>query len=126
MGKANMAPLGDARWHKFESVELPNGDNVGVATAWEKPDRDPVKMAQAEALFLCLLDKLTGQGRTVNPTSGPTFAPTVFAKEKEAREAKMTVKGFKEAMQRLFDQNLIRVEEGRSEGRHPIKCIVRV
>jgi hypothetical protein len=36
-GKANMAPPSAAKWHKFTSVELPNTDNVGVATAWTFP-----------------------------------------------------------------------------------------
>ncbi|WP_339033628.1 AAA family ATPase [Bradyrhizobium symbiodeficiens] len=44
-GKANMAPLGERRWFKLESVSLgngtgfyPEGDNVGVVTAWKPPD----------------------------------------------------------------------------------------
>ena len=36
-GKANMAPPSAARWRKFVGVDLPNGDNVGVVTAWEYP-----------------------------------------------------------------------------------------
>jgi AAA domain/Bifunctional DNA primase/polymerase, N-terminal len=36
-GKANMAPPSAARWRKFASVELPNGDNVGVVTPWAYP-----------------------------------------------------------------------------------------
>ena len=36
-GKANMAPPTAARWYKFIGVELPNGDNVGVATHWVFP-----------------------------------------------------------------------------------------
>ena len=36
-GKANMAPPAAARWYKFESIELPNGDSVGVATSWHHP-----------------------------------------------------------------------------------------
>ncbi|MFZ5675868.1 MAG: AAA family ATPase [Pseudomonadota bacterium] len=38
-GKANLAPPADkTTWHQIESVELPNGDNVGVVTSWKWPD----------------------------------------------------------------------------------------
>ena len=44
-GKANMAPLGERTWFRLESVLLgngtglyPEGDNVGVATAWKPPN----------------------------------------------------------------------------------------
>jgi hypothetical protein len=44
-GKANMAPLGDRKWFKLESIKLgnstplyPHGDDVGVVTVWVPPD----------------------------------------------------------------------------------------
>jgi hypothetical protein len=44
-GKANMAPLGERKWFKLESVLLgngtelyPDGDSVGVITKWTPPD----------------------------------------------------------------------------------------
>jgi hypothetical protein len=44
-GKANMAPLGERKWHKLASVDLgnssnlyPDGDNVGVVTKWKPPN----------------------------------------------------------------------------------------
>jgi AAA domain len=38
-GKANMAPPPEsAQWYKLISVRLPNGDEVGVATAWTWPN----------------------------------------------------------------------------------------
>lgn len=37
--KNNRAPpADDPDWYKIESVQLPNGDNVGVVTAWNPPD----------------------------------------------------------------------------------------
>jgi hypothetical protein len=37
--KANMAPPSDrADWYRLVSVDLPNGDSVGVATKWTWPD----------------------------------------------------------------------------------------
>jgi len=109
--KANMAPASEADWYRFESVELLNGDNVGVPVAWEKPEHDPERMQAAEKLFMQLLDKLASQGRTVNPTGGPNYAPPVFAREPEAKAAKINKRAFKEAMGRLFDSKFIRAEE---------------
>jgi hypothetical protein len=44
-GKANMAPLGERKWFKLESIKLgnstplyPNGDDVGVVTVWAPSD----------------------------------------------------------------------------------------
>lgn len=38
-GKENLAPPDRARtWRKLESIELGNGDNIGVMTAWQWPD----------------------------------------------------------------------------------------
>ncbi|MGE3875950.1 MAG: AAA family ATPase [Parvibaculaceae bacterium] len=38
-GKANLAPPADkTKWHRIESVALPNGDNVGAVVAWKWPD----------------------------------------------------------------------------------------
>ena len=38
-GKANMAPPPEnAQWYRLASVPLPNGDDVGAATAWTWPN----------------------------------------------------------------------------------------
>jgi len=36
--KANLTPTGKRVWRRMVSVELPNGDSVGVAEAWDWPD----------------------------------------------------------------------------------------
>lgn len=36
--KANLAPVGKRVWRRMASVHLANGDDVGVAEAWEWPD----------------------------------------------------------------------------------------
>lgn len=37
-GKANMGPLGKAKWMRIEVENLPNGDAVAVASSYEPPD----------------------------------------------------------------------------------------
>ena len=36
--KANLAPIGKRVWRRMATYRLPNGDDVGVAVAWEMPD----------------------------------------------------------------------------------------
>jgi RecA-family ATPase len=64
--------------------------------------------AQAEGLFLKLLDQFERQGRNVSdkPTA-PTFAPTAFSTEPAA--AGTTKPAFAAAMRRLFAANKIHV-----------------
>ena len=37
-GKANMGPLGKAKWMKIEVENLPNGDQVACSSPWKPPD----------------------------------------------------------------------------------------
>ena len=72
-----------------------------------------------------ILARLTLQDRSVNSTSGPTYAPHLFAKEKEAKAAKMGKATLEAAMRRLFDANRIRVDEYNRDG-HVRRGIVAV
>jgi len=115
-GKANtVPPARKATWRKFENVELANGDNVGVVTPWEYPDEgSPGKAAsdrKAEDTFLHLLDRLWAQGRYVNDISGSNYAPPVFAREPEAKAARVSKAALVEAMRRLFAFGAIAREE---------------
>jgi RecA-family ATPase len=116
-GKANMAPPTAARWHKFVSVELPNGDNVGVVEAWQFPGQGGAPSAEmaeaertAESVFMALLVRFALEGRKASASVGVNYAPHVFAKEPEAREAKVGKAALGEAMRRLFATRRIRVE----------------
>jgi RecA-family ATPase len=123
-GKANtVPPAKKATWHKFENVALPNGDNVGVVTAWERPDATPTGKAEAERradrVFLELLDRFQNEGRFVNHRAGPGSAPTTFAKEPEAKTAKITKDMLADAMRRLFSAGAIKAEDyGRPDRPH--------
>src|SRR5262249_15418717 len=96
-------------------VALPNGDNVGVVTAWERPDATPSGKAEAERraeqVFLALLDRFCSEGRFVHHKSGPGFAPSTFAREPEAKMARATKDMLAEAMRRLFSAGAINAEE---------------
>ena len=107
-------------WRKFESVFLPNGDDVGVVTRWEFPTDnvlDYTAAAQADdILFMQILERFTAQGRTVNASSGTTYAPAAFAKEPEALGQRVNKHRMGAAMRRLFAAKRIRVEAHEKAG----------
>jgi RecA-family ATPase len=66
---------------------------------------------KADHLFLALLNRFNGQGRnTSERSSANNYAPTLFAKENEAKELGIKKVNFEDAMRRLFAANKIRLE----------------
>ena len=64
--------------------------------------------AKADTLFLRLLAKLTARGENISPKrTANMFAPSVFAKEPEAKAAGISKEDFEASMVRLFDANKI-------------------
>ena len=57
-----------------------------------------------DALFLTLLRRFTKQGRNVSDNVSPTYAPTKFSSEPEAKRDKVSKKAFADAMARLFSR----------------------
>ena len=65
----------------------------------------------AEHLFLTMLDQFNTQGRnTCAKPSAPTYAPTLFAKEKQAKEQGIRKAAFEVAMRNLFTAAKIHLE----------------
>ena len=62
-------------------------------------------------------------GRNVNDRAGPANAPSVFAKEREAKMAKVGKAALADAMRRLFERGQIRVEDYDHRGRHAFKIV---
>jgi RecA-family ATPase len=131
--KANYSPPAKtAVWRKFVNVDLPNGDAVGVVVPWLFPGQDGMPSPErlevermAEHVFLEILRRLALAGRFVGER-GAHNAPHVFAKEREARVAKVGKAAFDAAMRRLFDKGKIRIEEYVKENRHPGTRITEV
>jgi hypothetical protein len=124
--KANYsAPSKEATWRRFVNVDLPNTDAVGVVVPWQFPGQDgaPPSPERAEAerkaehVFLEILRRLSLAGRFVSER-GAHNAPHVFAKEKEAKLAKIGKAALAAAMLRLFDKGKIRQEEYTKPDRH--------
>jgi RecA-family ATPase len=126
----NSPPAKSATWRKFINVDLPNSDEVGVIIPWDFPSQDgPPSPEKAEAerkaehVFLGLLARFTLAGRVVNDRSGPANAPSVFAKEREAKMAKVGKSALADAMRRLFEKGQIRVEDYDHKGRQAFKIV---
>jgi RecA-family ATPase/Holliday junction resolvase RusA-like endonuclease len=115
--KANTAPPAKvATWRKFESVALANGDDVGVVTPSvlgdAAPSEERASAAQkARDVYLPLLDRFARAGRTVGDKAGKNYAPALFAREDEAKKAKVGRAGLEEAQRQLFADQAIRVED---------------
>jgi hypothetical protein len=110
-GKGNsLPPAKVATWRRFENVAVPNGDRVGVLTAWERPlEEGAATKEAAETVFLLLLDQYTLSGRTVSAAkNAASYAPRVFASEEEAVAAKCGLRPLEGAMKRLFKNGCIR------------------
>jgi RecA-family ATPase len=101
--KSNYGPVGETitlRWK--DGLFLP----VSGVNDLEKLAMD----ARAENLFLDLLARFNKQNRNVNDKTGPTYAPTLFAQEAEAKAARIGKQAFANAMRRLFSNDRIHLE----------------
>ena len=129
--KGNNSPAAKAVWRRFVNVELPNSDEVGVVVAWEFPGQGSpsaeMRKAEhdAEMVFLRLLGRLALEGRVASDRVGPNYAPALFSREDEAKDAKISKVALAAAMRRLFAARRIRVDtEGK--GGHRVHRIVTV
>jgi hypothetical protein len=106
---------------KFENVDLPQGDAVGVLTAWKPPEQDSAQAAEinerADATFLAILRRFNSEGRRASDRKGMNFAPRLFAKEREAKQAKLGTGVLEKAMRRLLDDYRIKMVDDGHGGR---------
>jgi RecA-family ATPase len=65
------------------------------------------RAARAREVFLILLKRFNSQNRNASANGGPTYAPTLFAEEQEARKAAVSKDDLAEAMRVLLATNQI-------------------
>jgi RecA-family ATPase len=100
--KNQYGPIGETlvlRWQRGLFLPEPRADTIEEAAANSKIDN----------LFLDLLRRFTKQGRNVSPSRSPTYAPTQFEQQPEAKAAKVKSRAFAQAMERLLLANKIKV-----------------
>jgi hypothetical protein len=82
---------------------------------------------RSEEVFLKLLEQFMRQGRnTSDKQNAPTYAPTLFAKETEAKERGIRKPAFEAAMRRLFAADKIVLEPYGPPSRGTSRLVVRV
>jgi RecA-family ATPase len=112
--KSNYGPCG-------EKVRLRWEDGSFVLKGSQSTAQQAAASAKIDDLFLKLLDKLTAQGRHVRPHAGRSFAPSEFAKEREAEG--VTAKAFELSMRRLFDDKKIALKTEGSPSKRTTRII---
>jgi hypothetical protein len=124
-GKANyLPPAIKSNWFELKSVQLLNSENVGAVAPWIFPGQDaaasPAKAAadeRVDLLFLQLLTRLNNMGVEVTNTLRGTGAPEVFARQPEAKLARLGKNAFVEAMDRLLANGSIYLAQTRVNNR---------
>jgi RecA-family ATPase len=82
---------------------------------------------KADEIFLDLLQRFCNEGRNVSEKrNAPNFAPTLFAKEEEAKKERLKKPELEEAMRRLFKANKIYAEAYGRPSQLRSKIAVRV
>jgi hypothetical protein len=76
-GKANMGPLGKAKWMKIEVENLPNGDQVACSSSWTPPD--PFQGVTAADMELA--QKLARTGAYRDDSRSPDWFGYALAKQ---------------------------------------------
>lgn len=115
--KSNYGPLGARvllRWKNGVFVPEPSQGSIEKAVADRK----------AEDVFLVLLHRFTEQCISLSNKSGKAYAPALFAKEPEAKAAKVPKAALVEAMGRPFDAKKIHMEQYGYESRQTFRIAV--
>jgi hypothetical protein len=125
-GKANyLPPAVKSTWFHLASIILDNGDDVGAIEPWSYSGQaGSAAEKKAEDMFMFLLLRTQHAGRVVTPgKTSADYAPKVFARSPEAREAKIGVRQLEAAMERLIDRARIVIEREPGTDRHPRRII---
>lgn len=101
--KSNYGPVAESltlRWRNGVFIPEPKTGSLEKLAA----------QARADNVFLQLLERLTKEGRWVGEKPGHSYAPALFAREPEAKVARLRKEALAETMRRLFAEKKIHVE----------------
>jgi RecA-family ATPase len=91
-------------------IQLRYENGIFVPVTNGEPLDQTAKKAQAEAVFMSILKRLSEQNRFVGPNPSINYAPKVFAVEPEATELRISKDQLRAAMVRLFQKKRICIE----------------
>jgi len=114
--KNNYGPISASiMLHWQDGLFLPITSESGVAT----------KLEVAKEVFMRLLRRFNAGDRDVNDKGGVSYAPNLFAQEKEARDSGCNKQTLAEAMRTLLADGLIKLEPyGRTGSRPNFKLVI--
>jgi hypothetical protein len=121
-GKRNYSRMATpAELIKIVSVFIPNGDDVGVVTPWEKPFRDfgaQLEMSmRAEQVFMEVAARLIARGQRLSDRKSRNYAPKIIAAQQEAKKEKLRDGILEAAMWSLIEQGRLRIVEYGGHGK---------
>jgi hypothetical protein len=123
-GKANMAPPSAARWRKLIGIDLPNGDNVGVVTAWEYPTAAAAAAADLPDVVCTQIQAEVAKGTFKAGPQSPDWIGNVVARllrlDRTTKPGRAAVDRY---LQALYNKGVITTAEGATSG-HKVRVVV--
>jgi hypothetical protein len=116
-GKANMGPLGKAKWMKLVVENLPNGDAVAVASCWTPPD--PFKNVTTADMELAR--KLAATGEYRSDMRSPKWIGYTLARHFELKiahkgnNAPKDLERLKTIIKTWLSNDVLRIEERKDD-----------
>ena len=122
-GKANMAPPSAARWRKFVGVDLPNGDNVGVVTAWEYPTAGAAAVDLPDVVCAQIQAEVA-KGTFKASAKSPDWVGNLIARllhiDRSTKPGRASVDRY---LQALYNKSVITTADGKTGG-HTVTVVV--
>ena len=120
-GKANMTPPSAAAWYKFTSIDIPNGDNVGVVTEWVYPAE--VVTDIPDAVCTQIQTEVTKKEYR-GAARSPDWVGHLVARVLKISTAKKSGKGaVNRALEALYNKGVITAADG-DTGRHKVRIVI--
>ena len=120
-GKANMTPPSAANWYKFISVDIPNGDNVGVVTEWVYPAETVTEIPDAICTQIQTdIAKKEYRAAAQSPDWVGYLVARILKIDVSKKPGKAAVG---RTLETLYNKNVITAADGET-GRHKVKIVI--
>lgn len=116
--KANLSPPEGAEWHRMNSYELANGDEVGVACPWEWPDA----FAGVTTAKLMAVQRAVSEGRYRESNQSKEWVGNIIA-QTLAMDPDEDRKRITNILKQWIKNDVLRVVEGQDEKRNTRKFV---
>lgn len=116
--KANLSPPEGAEWHRMNSYELANGDQVGVACPWDWPDAFAgISTAKLQAVQRAVSEGKYRESNQANDWVGNIIATVLGMDPEESKRRLGSI------IKQWVKNGQLRIVEGRDDRRKPCKFV---